>query len=177
MIEWRRRDEKKLVGWMLAFMAATLLMLILFPAPLYAGGLNASFTGSRFSGMTRHSTVTEYWGVVDESNNLIDMSGENLLTDRTEFDDWDLGGTCAVTADQWRNPVDGTLDADYLDNTGDNNGRRYQICANCCATGTTFTFSTWIRSDYIHTVTIGIYDAAAVAWTTRDYVVDTVWRR
>jgi len=174
MTDWHNRDEMKLGVGVVAFMIIMLTAVLVF-----AGGLQASFENSRFSGMTRHSTVAEYWGVVDGSNNLIDMSGENLLTDRTEFDDWIQFGTCTVTADQLKNPVDGVVDADLLDNTGgaNTNCRYIDTAALGALAGRTFTSSMWIRADYIHTVTLQINEVGVGVMVTDTVVVTTKWKR
>ena len=100
MIEWKRRDERKLAGWLLAFMLAVLATLVMFPAPLHAEGLQASFRGSRFDGLTRKLTVADYCGKVDPSTDeLVDESGNDYLQHREQFDDCTQSGTCYVVVD------------------------------------------------------------------------------
>lgn len=153
------------------------LILLLISSPVLAGGLSASFENSRLDCPNDPSVVFCSKGVVDGSNNLLDLGGSNLLTDRTEFDDWIEGGTCAVTADQYRNPVNGAVDADYLDNTGGlNTDSRYLVVAAGVAAGDIYTFSFWVRVDTPHIVTIRLNEQG-VAATAYDYPATTQWRR
>jgi len=161
------------------------LAVLLISLPALAGsGYHAGFTGvpdiCRSNLRTRPSTVAEYcFGAADGNGNVPDFSGGNLLTDRTEFDDWTQSGTCAVTADQYRNPVDGTLDADYLDNTGGAAAdyRQRATTPGGGLGGRTFTGSVSIRADYDHTCTIRIFENG-VAWLAReDVAVTTYWQR
>lgn len=180
MIEWKRRDERKLAGWLLVFMLTVLIALVLFPAPLYAGGLQASFRGSRFDGLTRKLTVAEYWGVVGPSTgDLIDVSGSNYLQHREQFDDWTQSGTCYVDADCCMSAYDRLWIADELNNTaGANTDHRYIATADLGdLTGRTFTLSMWIRADYTHTATIEIVEGAAVGSDELDVTVTRSWNR
>jgi len=150
-------------------------VLILLCGVVYAGGLQASFVGSQFECPDDPSVVACYKGVVDESNNLIDFT-ENLLTDRTEFDDWTESGTCTVTADQWKNPVDGTVNADLLDNTGGaNTDHRYLYSASTSTNQ--HTGSVWVRADYNHNVTIVLNENGVGAIDTNTFMATNVWRR
>lgn len=138
--------------------------------------LNCSFIGSRFSGLIRPTTIFESRGDIDASNNLLDHT-ENLLTYGCEFQNWTEVGTCAVTTNQYRNPLDGVMDADYLDSTGDTNGRRVLSASNIGAVdGRKFTISVWVRADTQHTCTIRSYDSVSFFIDT-DITVTTQWRR
>ena len=151
------------------------LVLVLICGSVFAEGLNASFIGSRFDCPDDPSIVACYKGVVDGSNNLIDFT-ENLLTDRTEFDDWTQSGTCAVTADQWRNPVDGSVDADYLDNTGGaNTDHRYLYSAS--TSSNQHTGSVWVRVDTPHNITVVLNENGVGVVDTNTFAATTYWRR
>ena len=141
------------------------LFILLFSNIAVAGGLNASFEKSRFDCPNDPSVLACYKGVVDGSNNLIDFTG-NLLTYRTDFTYWTEGGTCSVTADVYRNPVDGTLDADLLDNTGgiSIDSRTIVTVDLGDLTGREFTGSFWIRADVPHVCSIGIWEGGGIGW-------------
>lgn len=87
------------------------LVLLLFSPPLWAGGLQASFESSRFSGLTRESTIAEYWGDVTGANVLIDHSGENNMTYTEDFSNaaWTKTNV-TVTADQVLGPEGSNAD-------------------------------------------------------------------
>jgi len=156
------------------------ILLLIFSNQVIAGGLSASFTGSRYSGMTRTSTVAEYFGITDGSNNLIDMSGENLSDDRTAFDNWTELGTCPVTVDQYRNPVDGAMDADLIDNTGgiSNDHLVNPVTPGGGLAGRTFTYSVWIRSDNPHNCSLKMWESGiAQLGATENVWVTSNWNR
>ncbi len=89
-----------------------------------------------------------------------------------------MGGTCIVTANQWRSPVSGLVTADLLDNTGDDGGYRFVSTGNIGnVAGRIFTFSVWIRADYDHVVGLHMEsDAGGVAANDSIYVTGT-WQR
>jgi len=162
----------------LAFYAAVMVLgLVLACTGVKAAGLQASFESARYECLQDDPLMVFcYDGTVDTSGNLIDWSGENLLTDRTEFDDWTQSGTCAVTADQWANPVDGTVDADLLDNTGGaNTDHRHLYSAS--TTANTHTGSVWVRVDTAHNVTVVLNENGVGAVDTETVAATGNWQR
>lgn len=88
----------------------SILLALLISSPVLAG-LQASFTSSRHSGLTRESTVTEYWGDVTGANVFVDHSGENNMTYTEDFSNaaWTKSNV-TVTADQVRGPEGSSAD-------------------------------------------------------------------
>jgi hypothetical protein len=101
----------------------------------------ASFQGTNFSGLTRSSTIAEYDGTIDDSGNLLDISGSNYFTYSSQFDNaaWTKApGTASITADAVQCPI-GSNNADlFVEGTagsGDTNQIVGQV-APTLATGT-----------------------------------------
>lgn len=95
-----------------------LAFLLLFPALVLSGGLNASFSGANLDNFpgADESTIFEYNATQAQS---FGTSGEfrdkweNLVTYSNAFDSW-TPGNASVVANQYKNPVTREKDADVL---------------------------------------------------------------
>ena len=157
-------------------LVATLLLLV--PSVCFGDGLQASFTGSRFEGLTRESTVVEHWGITDTSGNLLDMKGTNTLQYSEEFDNaaWTKSDV-TVTADQVRGPGSSTANADLLAATAADS-YVYQDDAVADA-GDDYTCSFYLRS-VAGTVNLSIhlYDQShGTILATEALTVNSLWKR
>ncbi len=97
-------------------------LLLILANIVHAAGLNASFSGSRLSGLTKSSTVAEYDGTVDASANLVDISGSNYALQSEDFSTtWAVNAYAAIVTNSVRSPTN-TLTADSLKEYGASGG-------------------------------------------------------
>jgi len=153
------------------------ILAFLFCLPCMAGGLNASFGGSRYTGGTKNSTVFESWGDVTGANVLIDHSGSNLLTYTEAFDDaaWTKTNV-TVTADQVRGPGSLMNNADLLTPTAADS---YVYQDATAVVGTQYTCSFYLRSVTGNAnLSIHAYDQAhGTILGTKEILITPYWQR
>lgn len=84
------------------------------------GGLESSFNGSDFHGLTRRLTLCEYDGTLDSSGNLVDVSGSNLVEYSEDLSGWNLVRS-SIIVNSYKSPINTlTADAIHEDSTGAN---------------------------------------------------------
>jgi len=155
-----------------------IILLLLFCYEARATGLQASLSGSRFTGMTRESTIFESFGDIDlVTDNLIDHSGSNLLTYTESFDNaaWTKTNV-TVTADQVRGPGSITANADLLTPTAADS---YVYQDATAVVGTQYTCSFDIRTVTGNVnLSIHAYDQAHGAILgTKAILITPFWQR
>jgi hypothetical protein len=77
----------------------------------------ASFNGTNFSGLTRQSTIAEYDGTVDDSGNLLDVSGSNYVPYSDAMNSWTVEGGATTETNTEDCPATGTRVADTVNVT------------------------------------------------------------
>lgn len=75
-----------------------IILLLLFCSPVRGEGLEASFNGSRFTGLTRSTTIFESDGRTDENGDLVDISGENQFEYSEDYSQPQWGGSNVTMA-------------------------------------------------------------------------------
>jgi hypothetical protein len=152
-------------------------LLLLFSSVSIGAGVNSSFTGSRFDGLTREATIAEYVSDVDSGNNLIDKSGSNILTYSEDFSDaaWTKTNV-SVTADQVNGPLNISANADLLEPSAADS-HVYQDSTG--SVGTTYTCSFYLRS-VTGTISLSIhaYDQAhGTILGTEAILINEQWKK
>jgi hypothetical protein len=120
------------------------ILVILTSGVVSASGLQSSFTGSRLPD-ARHSTIFQYDGTVDANGNLIDVGGENLLSNSEDASATWTVQRASVIVNQYRNVIDGnkTMDVIHEDNTPANTHRIYR--SDSATVGHTYTISLYMK--------------------------------
>ena len=127
-----------------------ILALLLSQNTVFAGGLQASFTGSPTSPCDvtcDQYSVACYDSDVDGSGNLLDKSGCNLLVQSEDFGTTWTTTRASIVTNQAKNPVDGALTADALveDGTAANTHSVEQGSVSLVS-GVTYTASMYISA-------------------------------
>jgi hypothetical protein len=123
-----------------------------------AGGLEASFTGSRLPN-ARSSMIFQYRGdTIDSAGNLIDVSGENL------FQDSNCGAWTAprgsFSVNSVKNPLDGNLTAGiYSEDNSPATDHGFYPSGYAATVGHTYTMSIYLYPVNRQWVRIGFYEA------------------
>ena len=126
-----------------------ILALIFSQNTVFAGGLQASFTGSPNSPCDvtcDQYSVACYDGEVDGSGNLLDKSGCNLSVQSEDFGTTWTTTRASIVTNQAKNPVDGALTADALVEDGTAADTHFtQQPGVPLVLGTTYVVSTYIK--------------------------------
>lgn len=120
----------------------TVLLVLLTSHVVFAGGLEAAFTGSKLPN-ARSSMIFQHRGdTIYPGQDLVDVSGENLQQYSEAFENW-TPARASIIINQYKNPLNGEKTADVLheDNTPANNHIIY------------------LRPDFLinHTYTLSLY--------------------
>ena len=128
----------------IGILCVVVVYILLIVDPCDAGGLESSFKGSNFDGLTRRLTLCEYDGTLDGSGNLVDVSGENLVTYSEDLSNWTTVRT-NINANAIKSPIN-ELTADILqeDSTSGNTHYAYGTSVSYVA-GNRYRYSVYAR--------------------------------